>query len=223
MFGRTPEFHDRAEAGRRLGGALEHLRGQAPVVLALPRGGVPVAFEVARVLRAPLDLVMVRKLGAPGQPEFGIGAVVNGDDPQLVLNDEAMEMVNPPPGYVEAEMQRQLLEIDRRRRSYLAGRAPIPLAGRTTILVDDGIATGGTVRAALKALRLAGAGRVVLAVPVAAPDTLKVLQREADEVICLAAPESFRAVGLHYENFDQTEDAQVVRLLDEARQWLPRA
>lgn len=217
MFRTESEFRDRSEAGRRLAQALEHVKEERPVVLALPRGGVPVAFEVAKALEAPLDLVMVRKLGAPGHAEYGIGAVVDGAAPQLVLNDEAMRMVNPPPGYVDEEMQRQLAEIERRRGQYFAGRKPVPLSGRTVIVVDDGIATGGTVRVALKALRRAGPERVVLAVPVAPREALDSLKPDADEVVCLAAPANFRAVGLHYQDFDQTSDAEVVRLLDAAR------
>ncbi len=219
MFDTHETFKDRRDAGRRLAETLTHLKGERPVVLALPRGGVPVAFEVAKALSAPLDLLMVRKLGAPGYPEYGVGAVVDGADPQVVLNEEAMQVVDPPRGYVEAEMERQLAEIERRRRTYLAGRQPVPLAGRTAIVVDDGIATGGTVRVALKALRRSAAARLVLAVPVAPRDSLALLQADADEVVCLDAPSNFRAVGFHYENFDQTSDAEVVQLLDAARAW----
>ncbi|WP_159588999.1 phosphoribosyltransferase [Chelativorans xinjiangense] len=221
MFATQTEFNDRHEAGQRLAEALEHLKEENPLVLALPRGGVPVAFEVAKALQAQIDLLMVRKLGAPGHPEYGIGALVDGADPQLVLNEEAMQVVKPSPEYVEAEKQRQLAEIERRRETYFAGRQPIPLAGRTVIVVDDGIATGGTVRVALKALRRAKVKRAVLAVPVAPRDTLDSLKADADEVVCLAAPLNFRAVGLHYRNFSQTSDAEVVRLLNAAREWLP--
>ncbi|MCT7377005.1 phosphoribosyltransferase [Chelativorans salis] len=221
MFGTQTEFNDRYEAGQRLAEVLEHLKEEHPVVLALPRGGVPVAFEVAKALQAEIDLLMVRKLGAPGHPEYGIGALVDGADPQLVLNEEAMQVVNPSPDYVEAEKKRQLAEIERRRETYFAGRQPTPLVGRTVIVVDDGIATGGTVRVALKALRRAKVKRTVLAVPVAPRDTLDSLKADADEVVCLAAPLNFRAVGLHYRNFDQTSDAEVVQLLNAAREWLP--
>ncbi|MFC6488823.1 phosphoribosyltransferase [Nitratireductor sp. GCM10026969] len=221
MFGTKTEFKDRPDAGRQLSEALEHIKEESPVVLALPRGGVPVAFEVAKAFSAPLDLLMVRKLGAPGHPEFGIGAVVDGKDPKLILNDEAMRIVNPPRDYVEAEMERQLAEIERRREAYFAGRQPTPLVGRTVIVVDDGIATGGTVRVALQAVRQAKAKRLVLAVPVAPRDTLDSMKPDADEVVCLSAPLNFRAVGLHYANFDQTSDAEVVQLLDAAREWSP--
>jgi putative phosphoribosyl transferase len=192
-----------------------------PIVLALPRGGVPVAFEVAKALRAPLDLLMVRKIGAPGREEFGIGAVVDGSDPQIVLNEEAIRIIGPPEGYVEAETRRQLQEIERRRRLYMGSRRPLLVKGRTVIVVDDGVATGGTVRAALKALSRAGAGRVVLALPVAPLDTLEELRGEADEVVCLSTPEPFWAVGLYYDDFDQTSDEEVIQLLEEARAYAP--
>lgn len=220
MFGSGVEFVDRYEAGQRLARELAHLKEENPVVLALPRGGVPVGYEVAKRLAAPLDLLIVRKLGAPGHPEYGIGAVVNGTEPQLVLNEEAMEIVHPSAEYIDAEMQRQLQEIDRRRAQYMAGRKPVPLADRTMIVVDDGIATGGTVRVALKAIRNANAARIVLAVPVASRDALDALHDEVDEIVCLSTPANFRAVGLHYQNFDQTNDAEVIACLNAAREWV---
>ncbi len=222
MWQRPIVFRDRRDAGRRLAEALTPGGRGDLLVLALPRGGVPVGYEVAQALRAPLDVVLVRKIGAPGNPEFGLGAVVDGPDPQTVLNDEAMARLDPPAGYVEAEIGRQLAEIERRRGLYRGSRAPEPVSGRDVVLVDDGIATGGTARAALRALAKAGARHVTLAVPVAPPDVLESLRGEADEVVCLAAPADFRAVGLHYENFDQTTDEEVVRLLDEARAFAQR-
>jgi putative phosphoribosyl transferase len=192
---------------------------QNPVVLALPRGGVPVAFEVARALRAPLDLVFVRKIGAPGHAEFGLGAVVDGAHPQIVLNEEALGHLNVPPGYIEEETERQLQEIERRREHYLAGRRPIDVAGRVAIVVDDGIATGGTVQAALKSLSRARPARLILAVPVAPADTIGRLRTEADDVICLMTPEPFYAVGEHYDDFRQTSDREVTTLLNEAQCW----
>jgi len=219
MAGATERFSDRREAGRELAKALARFAESEPLILALPRGGVPVAFEVAKALHAPLDLLIVRKIGAPGHEEFGLGAVVDGDDPQIVLNAEAMSLVNPPPGYVEAQAQQQLKEIERRRRVYFGGRRPMPLKGRTVILVDDGIATGGTMRAALKAIHRTGTRRIVTAVPVASPDMIAALRHEADEVICLREPEPFVAVGLHYVDFRQTMDEEVVRLLNEARDF----
>ncbi|MGF9764560.1 phosphoribosyltransferase [Microvirga sp. 0TCS3.31] len=212
-------FRNRAEAGRKLAQHLMIYAVQRPVILALPRGGVPVAFEVAKALRAPLDLIFVRKIGAPGHAEFGLGAVVDGDHPQIVLNEEALGHVKVPPGYIEEETQRQLQEIERRREHYLAGRRPVDVEGRVAIMVDDGIATGGTVRAALKGLSRARPACLILAVPVAPADTIERLRMEADEVVCLMMPEPFYAVGEHYDDFRQTSDREVTTLLDEIRLW----
>jgi len=210
------EFPDRVEAGRKLGLALLHLKDEKPIVLALPRGGVPVAFAVAKALEAPLDVVLVRKIGAPNQPELGLGAVVDGAASRLVLNEELVQLVRPGQLYLEAEEKRQLAEIERRRALYRPGRAPASVAGRTVIVVDDGIATGGTMKAVLLALRSSGVRRLVLAVPVAPADTLEELSPLADEVVCLMTPEPFYAVGSHYRDFTQTTDAEVVDLLDRA-------
>jgi putative phosphoribosyl transferase len=212
-------FRDRADAGRQLAHRLLPYAAQEPVILALPRGGVPVAFEVARQLRAPLDLLFVRKIGAPGHAEFGLGAVVDGAHPQVVLNEEVLAELDVPGRYLEEETRRQLREIERRRQHYLAGRRPIDVAGRGAIMVDDGIATGGTVRAALKGLARARPARLILAVPVAPPDTVERLRAEADEVVCLIMPEPFYAVGKHYDDFTQTSDREVIDLLEEAQRW----
>lgn len=212
-------FEDRRDAGRHLGAALAAYHGRDLVVLALPRGGVPVGFEVAKALHARFDVLLVRKIGAPGHEELGLGAVVDGQDPQLVLNQEVIRTVRPPPGYIEAEKQRQLAEIERRRRQYVGNRQPTPVDGRTVIIVDDGIATGGTVKAALRGVSQHHPARLVLAVPVAPADSLDELAAECDDIICLATPEPFFAVGPHYRDFTQTEDEEVTRLLGEAREW----
>lgn len=217
MPGNQPEFLDRREAGIRLAAALRHLASAHPVVLALPRGGVPVAFEVADALGAKLDLLFVRKIGAPGYAELGIGAVVDGADPQLVLNEDVMRQLAPSPEYLRAEMRRQLVEIERRRQTYTGGVPPIELAGRTVIIVDDGIATGGTIKAALKGVRKVHPARLILAVPVAPRESIAELRSECDEIVCLAQPDPFYAVGAHYADFTQTSDEEVVELLRRAR------
>lgn len=216
-------FRDRVDAGRKLARALLHLKDAKPVVLGLPRGGVPVAFEVADLLDAPLDVVLVRKIGAPGQPELGLGAIVDGKSPQIVLNEELVQLVRPGRGYLEAEEKRQLAEIERRRALYRPGRVPLSLVGRTAIVVDDGIATGGTVKAVLLALRSSGVDRLVLAVPVAPHDTLQELAPLADEIVCLASPEPFYSVGSHYSDFAQTTDEEVIDLLARAAKEEPGA
>ena len=208
-----PLFKDRRDAGRQLAAALMRYQQSSAVVLALPRGGVPVGFEVAKALAAPLDVLLVRKIGAPGQAEFGLGAVVDGAEPQLVLNEEIVRRVRPPPGYIDEEMRRQLAEIERRRRRYLGDRPPAGVEGRIAIVVDDGIATGGTVRAALRGLSRIRPARLVLAVPVAPADSLDELAGDCDDIVCLATPEPFFAVGHWYENFSQTSDEEVRDLL----------
>jgi putative phosphoribosyl transferase len=211
-------FVDRTTAGRELVGRLQHLRAERPVVLALPRGGVPVGFEIAEALDAPLDVVLVRKIGAPGQPELALGAVVDGDAAQVLIDEAITKVLGVDQAYIEKETRRQLAEIERRRISYVGRQSPAPIADRTVIVVDDGIATGSTMRAALRAIRNAGAGKVVLAVPVAPPDVVAMLEREVDEVVCLATPSPFFAVGAHYQHFAQLADEDVVSLLAARRQ-----
>jgi putative phosphoribosyl transferase len=217
MAQRFTQFLDRRDAGQRLAAELKARAFPDPAVLALPRGGVPVAYEVANALDAPLDILLVRKLGAPGHEEFGIGAVVDGAQPQIVLNSEAIEMLRVSSSYIEEERDRQLAEIERRRQLYAGSAPPLDVEGRTAIVVDDGVATGGTVTVALRSLRRAGPRRIVLAIPVAPPETLDKLVTEADEVVCLSAPRDFRAVGLHYGDFTQTSDEEVISLLASRR------
>ena len=206
-------FEDRRDAGHQLGLRLRKLRLTDPVVLALPRGGVPVAAEVAALLEAPLDLVLVRKIGAPGHEELAAGAVVDGAQPELVLNPEVIGSFGIDDAYLAAEQARQLVEIERRRALYLAGRPRPQLAGRVAIVIDDGIATGATVRAALRAVRRAGPAELILAVPVAAASILRRLEAEVDRVVCLHAPEDLMAVGQFYRDFHQLDDAEVVAAL----------
>src|SRR5712692_11981979 len=167
-----PMFRDRKDAGERLAAQLLHLKDRSPVVLALPRGGVAIGAEIARLVGAPLDIVLVRKIGVPWQPELALGAVVDGADPQVIINDILAAELAIAQNYITSETARQLEEIERHRKVYFGDRPPVPLAGRTVIVVDDGIATGSTVRAALRSVGTAGAGRIVLAVPVAPEDTI---------------------------------------------------
>jgi len=207
-------FRNRRDAGRQLAARLEPLRDEEPVVVGLPRGGVPVAAEVAEALGAPLDVIVVRKLGVPFQPELGMGAI--GEDGVRVLNEDVIRMARVGPEEIAEVERRERLEIERRARSFRGGRPAVSLVGRTVIVVDDGIATGGTARAALQVARAHGARRVVLAVPVAPPDTVAAMREVADEVVCLEAPVGFSAVGQWYDDFTQTPDVEVVRLLDAA-------
>jgi putative phosphoribosyl transferase len=216
MFWREVLFRDRSEAGQKLAGRLMHLAGARPLVLALPRGGVPVGFEIAEALDAPLDLVLVRKIGAPFQPELALGAVVDGGRAETVLNEDLVREFQIPERYLADESARQLEEIERRRASYLAGRASVPVEGCTAIVVDDGIATGATMEAALRATRRAAPQRLVLAVPVAPPETLERLRPQVDEVVCLATPRVFGAIGAFYDDFRQLSDEQVIDLLRRA-------
>lgn len=215
MAGRE-RFSDRHEAGRLLGHKLAQLALARPVVLALPRGGVPVGFEVASALGAPLDILLVRKIGAPGHEEYGIGALVDGAHPQVVIDEAIAQMVGADQAYIDRTVARELAELERRRAAYSSG-PPEPLAGRTVIVVDDGVATGNTVKAALQALAGAGAAKIVLAVPVAPASTLRELEKLCDHVVCLIVPEPFYAVGAHYGDFGQTSDAEVIDLLARTR------
>jgi putative phosphoribosyl transferase len=184
-----------------------------------------VAAEIARELNAPLDLLLVRKIGVPWQPELAVAAIVDGDHPEVVIDKEVQQEAGVDAAYIEAEAKRQLIELERRRRVYLGGRQPVPLLGRTAIVVDDGIATGTTVRAALKALRRRRPSEVVLAVPVAPHETIEALRTLVDRVVCLAQPEPFYAIGLYYHDFHQMEDEEVISALSawaESQSTMPR-
>jgi putative phosphoribosyl transferase len=209
-------WRDRAEAGRLLAGRLQHLRHADPLVLALPRGGVPVAVPIAEALGAPLDLLLVRKLGAPHQPELALGAVVEGEPPQTVVNEDIVAALGVPADFVTEQAADQLSELARRRKLWLHGAPPVPPYGRSVILVDDGIATGATIRAGLLALRRAGAAWRVLAAPVAPAEIAAALRGDCDEAVFLAEPAEFGSVGAFYDDFHQLEDAEVTALLEAA-------
>jgi putative phosphoribosyl transferase len=206
-------FRNRAEAGRALAEVLVDKSLPDAVVLALPRGGVPVAAEVARALQAPLDLVLVRKIGVDYQPELAVAAVVDGEQPEIVVNEEVRALTRVPQDYIDEQASHALAEIERRRKVYLQGRPRAPIQGRTVIVVDDGIATGTTVRAAVRALRRKAPKAIILAVPVAPADTIEALRPELDEIVCLEMPEAFYAIGQYYVDFHQVPDEEVVRLL----------
>jgi putative phosphoribosyl transferase len=206
-------FADRIEAGRALAEKLAAERYENPVVLALPRGGVPVAAEVAKALDAPLDLVLVRKIGVPYQPELALAAVIDGHHPEVVVNEDVWRLAHVSDEQFKALEAREVAEIERRRNAYLKGRDRVPIKGATAIVVDDGIATGATVRAALKALRRGNPKKLVLAVPVAPLDTVKSLRKEVDAIICLQTPDPFYAIGIFYRDFTQMSDEDVVAVL----------
>ena len=213
-----PLFTDRSDAGRRLAEALFGVRLDDPVVLALPRGGVPLGLEIARRLRAPLDLLLVRKIGAPGNCEYGIGAVIDGKPPQRVIDDDAVRYARAEKAYIEAETQRQIGIMADRRALYLSGRKSCDLRRRNIVVVDDGIATGSTVRAALKGLGGLDVASVTLAVPVAPVDVAAKLGAEVDRFICLETPDDFRSVGEYYRDFRQVTDDEVIAFLREQDQ-----
>ncbi|GHH73379.1 hypothetical protein GCM10018781_37580 [Kitasatospora indigofera] len=204
-------FTDRTDAGRQLAARLGHLRGEPLVVVALPRGGVPVAAEVAEALHAPLDICVIRKLGVPTQPELGMGAI--GEDGARVINDQVVRMAGASPAQIAQVERTERAELERRAERYRGGRSPADLRGRTVVVVDDGVATGSTARAACEIVRARGAALVVLAVPVAPKDWTVRLGDVADQLVCVATPSPFFAIGEFYEDFTQTEDAEVLRCL----------
>ena len=214
-------FRDRADAGRRLAGAAAKLREEHPVVLALPRGGVPVAYQVAVALGAPLDVIIVRKLGVPFQPELAMGAI--GEDGVRVLNQRVLRLAGITDHELAAAERRERAELQRRATRFRQGRRRLPIAGRTVIIVDDGIATGSTARVACRVARAHGATRVVLAVPVAPATAVVELRPDADEVVCLELPSDFFAIGQFYANFSPTSDEEVITALERAARRLPGA
>jgi putative phosphoribosyl transferase len=213
---RMPIFTDRSDAGRRLADRLAAMAFENALVLALPRGGVPVGAEIARRLGVPLDLVHVRKLGAPNQPELAIGAVADGEDPEVVVNSALAGELGVSEDFIVQEATQALEIIEKRRSTYVA-LPPLATAGRAVIVVDDGVATGMTMRAALRQLRRRRPSRIVAAAPVAAREAMRLMEADADEVVCLACPRQFGSVGAFYRSFTQVMDDDVVRLLRELR------
>jgi predicted phosphoribosyltransferase len=206
-------FLNRADAGRKLAAALAHYTEQQPVILALPRGGVPVAAEVATALSAPLDLILVRKIGVPYQPELAMGAVVDGGTPLVVRNEDVIALAGVSDSEFKAVCDRELAEIARRHKHYLGNRSRSEVDGCVAIVVDDGIATGATTRAALRATRGRNPKKLVLAVPVAPTDTLAIMRSEADDVVCLEEYKDFGAIGFYYMDFRQISDHEVIETL----------
>ncbi|MCU1335606.1 MAG: putative phosphoribosyl transferase [Bryobacterales bacterium] len=210
-----PLFRDRVEAGQVLAQRLKRLGiNSDPVVLALPRGGVPVGFEIAQALHAPLDVLLVRKLGVPGQEELALGAIASGGF--RVLNKNLIEQLGLPPSVIDGIAARERQEIERRERLYRGDRPPLPVAGRTVILVDDGLATGATMLAAARAVRAQAPKKIIVAVPVASREACEELRRQVDEAVCAETPDPFYAVGAWYEDFSQTSDDEVRELLERA-------
>lgn len=207
-------FKDRSDAGRRLASRLSEYEDQQPAILALPRGGVPVAAEVAAALNAPLDLILVRKIGVPFQPELAMGAVSDGKAPIIVRNDDVIAAAQIEDREFQTICNEELAEIERRRVRYLGSRERIDISGRTAIVIDDGVATGATTRAALHAARARNPKRLVLAVPVAPPDAIEDLRKDADDIVCLETHGFLGAIGAYYLDFRQVSDEEVVSLLE---------
>ncbi|MCE5972558.1 phosphoribosyltransferase [Sinirhodobacter sp. WL0062] len=215
MIEEEMRFSDRAEAGRQLGARLADAGLEQPVVYALPRGGVPVALEVALALDAPLDLVFVRKISAPGAPELALGAVVDGENPQTVINEMVQRHSGANADYLRQETEHELQELERRRTRYLGTRKQVSPKGRTAVVVDDGLATGATMKAALLGLRQQGASKVVIAVPVAPVSVIPEFEELADQVICLNSAIRFYGVGAFYDDFHQLTDEETIDLLQQ--------
>jgi predicted phosphoribosyltransferase len=210
-------FKDRQKAGQLLADAVAQRHFSDPVVLALPRGGVPVAAEVAAKLNAPLDIILVRKIGAPLQPELALGAVIDGDAREIVLNPDVVSETGVSDEYIRREADRQIQIIEERRKQWIGDKPRAQISGKTAILVDDGIATGATMRASVHAVRRQAPKAVIVATPVAALETVETLKGEADDVICLEAPMYLGAIGFYYRNFSQISDEEVVETLAKFR------
>ena len=206
-------FRNRPEAGRKLAARLKRYKDQQPVILALPRGGVPVASEVAAALNAPLDLVLVRKIGVPSQPELAMGAIVDGGSPLVIRNEDVIRLTDVDEAEFQAVCDSELAEIERRRQRYIGDRERIDVKGHLVIVIDDGVATGATTRAALRATRMRQPDKLVLAVPVGPTDTIAAMREEADEVVCLEEYEIFGAIGYFYDDFHQITDQEVIDIL----------
>ncbi|HUZ90998.1 MAG TPA: phosphoribosyltransferase family protein [Methylocella sp.] len=206
-------FRNRSEAGRKLAARLKHYMDRQPVILALPRGGVPVAAEVAAALNAPLDLILVRKIGVPSQPELAMGAVVDGGSPIVIRNEDVIRLAGVDEAEFQAVCDSELAEIERRRQRYIGDRERVDVKGHLAIVIDDGIATGATTRAALRATRMRQPDKLVLAVPVGPTDTIEAMREEADEVVCLEDYEIFGAIGYFYDDFRQVTDREVIEIL----------
>ena len=206
-------FRDRGDAGRRLAVALARYKDEHPLILALPRGGVVVAAQVAAALDAPVDLILVRKIGVPLQPELAMGAVVDGEAPVIVRNEDVIRIAGITEAEFKSVCESELAEIERRRQRYLGSRERLDIGGRVAIVIDDGIATGATTRAALTAARARGPRKLILAVPVAPKDTLALMRELADDVVCLEQHDEFGAIGFFYSDFRQTSDREVIEIL----------
>lgn len=207
-------FSDRTEAGRRLARALDDFRGQDAVVLGLPRGGLPVAAEVAAYLSAPLDLLLVRKIGVPFQPELAMGALVDGAQPVIVRNEDVIRSAMISQSEFDQACQKELKEIEQRQARYGEVRQPVEVSGRTVIIIDDGIATGATARAAVQGIRKRNPRRIILAVPVAPYEAIEEVKHDADDVICLEQPQLFHAISQFYAHFHQVSHEEVIRILE---------
>lgn len=206
-------FKDRGDAGRRLAAALGSYKKEHPLILALPRGGVVVAAQVAAALHAPIDLILVRKIGVPLQPELAMGAIVDGDAPLIVRNEDVIRIAGITEAEFKSVCESELAEIERRRRRYLGSRERLDIGGRVAIVIDDGIATGATTRAALLAARARGPRKLILAVPVAPKDTLTRMRELVDDVVCLEPQDELGAIGCFYSDFRQTSDREVIEIL----------